>query len=153
MAIRKGWNQLSQSYRNRLSKGGMTEARYNAGESLKKARGHAKTPENKRELEKHPEKFGEYRERQARYRANRKSLVDRVVKKKKLAFQYSIKWSEENSRDFVKRPKIMTKKGGLEVKAPTMAQLRKIDAMSFEDFVDYQYEVKQEDDWRFLWYH
>jgi hypothetical protein len=153
MAIRKGWNQLSQSYRNRLSKGGMTEARYNAGESLKKARGHAKTPENRRELEKHPEKFGEYRERQARYRANRKHIQDRVIEKKRLAFEYTLRWNEENSRDFVRRPKFMTKKIGLDVRAPTMAYLRKIDAMGLEEFIDYQFEVRQEDDWRFLWYH
>jgi hypothetical protein len=153
MATRRGWDLLSEKYRSRLVKGGMTKARYEAGESLKAARGHKATPENKRELEKHPEKFEQYRERQKKYREERKRLVDRVVEKKRLAYQYSVKFSEENSRDFVKNPKVMARKQGVDFKKPTVKQLRMVDAMSLEDLIDYQYEVKMEDDWRFLWYH
>lgn len=153
MAIRRGWEQLSDKYRSRLIKGGMTKARYEAGESLKKARGHSKTPENKRELEKHPEKFKEYNERQKKYRADRKALVERVVAKKKRAFEHTLRWNEENSAGFVRNPPYMTKKIGLEVKRATMAQLRKVDAMTDAEFVEYQYEVRQDDDWRALWYH
>lgn len=153
MAVRRGWDQLSEGYRSRLIKGGMTKARYEAGDSLKAARGHKATPENKREAEKHPEKFEAYRERQKRYREDRKRLVARVVEKKKLAFQYATKWSEDRSGQFVRNPEYMTKKEGLEIKKPTVARLRKIDNMSLEEFIDYQYEVRVEDDWRFLWYH
>lgn len=153
MAIRRGWELLSEKYRSRLVKGGMTKARYEAGESLKAVRGHKATPENKRELEKHPEKFEGYKERQKKYREERKALVDRVIEKKKRAFEYTVMWNEESSKKFVRNPEYMTKKHGLEVKKPTVAKLRKIDKMTLEEFIDYQYMVRRDDDWRFLWYH
>lgn len=153
MAIRRGWETLSDKYRSRLIKGGMTKARYEAGDSLKAARGHKATPENKREFEKHPEKFTEYKRRRTEYQQTRAPLQRRVVEKKKLAFEYTLRWNEENSKNFVYNPEYMTKKLGLEIKKSTMAQLRKIDKMSFDEFIDYQYEVRKDDDWRFLWYH
>lgn len=42
---RKGWSELSASYRGRLVSGGVTRRQYEAGASLKKARGHSLTPE------------------------------------------------------------------------------------------------------------
>jgi hypothetical protein len=48
MAKRSGWNQLSDSYRNRLQKKGITESAYTSGKSLESARGHATTPEHAR---------------------------------------------------------------------------------------------------------
>lgn len=41
MARRKGWDDLSEAYRNRLIKGGVTRTDYEGGVSLGKARGHA----------------------------------------------------------------------------------------------------------------
>jgi hypothetical protein len=38
---RKGWDQLSEAYRNRLVRGGINQQSYEAGASLKGARGHA----------------------------------------------------------------------------------------------------------------
>lgn len=153
MAIRRGWEQLSESYRSRLVKGGVTRSDYEAGVSLKGARGHKATPENARELAKHPEKFKEYNERQKKYRKARKDLVERVVAKKKRAFEHTLRWNEEHSGLFVRNPPYMTKKIGLEVRRATMAQLRKVDAMTDSEFIEYQYEVRQDDDWRALWYH
>lgn len=43
---RKGWDDLSNSYRGRLERAGFTRERYEAGESLARARGHAATPEH-----------------------------------------------------------------------------------------------------------
>ena len=40
---RKGWEALSDSYRDRLTKGGVTRERYESGDSLAKARGHQST--------------------------------------------------------------------------------------------------------------
>jgi hypothetical protein len=146
MAIRRVWETLSAKYRTRLEKGGITKAKYEAGESLKAARGHATTPENAREYHKNPERFKEYRQR-------RKALVDRVVEKKKQAFEWTLRWNEESSKKFVRNPEYMAKKHGIEVRRATMAQLRMIDGMTVEQIVDYQYEVRQDDDWRFMWYH
>lgn len=42
---RKGWTALKQDYRERLERNGITRADYERGESLKKGRGHAHTPE------------------------------------------------------------------------------------------------------------
>jgi hypothetical protein len=146
MAKRRVWETLSESYRARLQKGGITKSKYEAGESLKAARGHATTPENSREYQRNPGRFKEYRER-------RKSIIDRVVAKKKEAFEWTIRWNEENSGDFVRNPIKLKKKYGLDVKRATMARLKAIDAMTVEQLVDAQYEKRQDDDWRFLWYH
>lgn len=43
MARRKGWEQLSEGYRARLSRGGISRSEYEGGASLKSARGH-RTP-------------------------------------------------------------------------------------------------------------
>jgi hypothetical protein len=146
MALRRVWETLSEKYRTRLMKGGITKAKYEAGESLKAARGHATTPENAREYQRNPGRFKEYRER-------RKAIIDRVVAKKKEAFQWTLRWNEENSGNFVRNPPQLKKKYGIEVKRATMAQLRQIDAMTVDEVVQLQYEVRVEDDWRFLWYH
>ena len=46
MARRKGWDQLSSTYRKRLLNKGITEARYSQGKPIASARGHAATPEH-----------------------------------------------------------------------------------------------------------
>lgn len=153
MAVRRGWELLSEKYRSRLIKGGMTKARYEAGESLKSVRGHKATPENKRELEKHPEKFKEYNERRNEQRRERNSLIGRVIVKKRKAFEFALRFDEANSREFVRHPKRMKFKINVDVKPPTMAQLRMVDKMTVDELIDFQYEVKVEDDWRMLWYH
>ena len=48
MAKRKGWVDLSITYRNRLQGKGITEKQYSAGTSLEAARGHVATPEHAR---------------------------------------------------------------------------------------------------------
>lgn len=47
MVNRKGWGELSPSYRRRLISHGITESHYEQGLSLQKARGHGATPERK----------------------------------------------------------------------------------------------------------
>ena len=48
MANRKGWNQLSDTYRNRLQSNGITAKQYASGKTLGAARGHTATPEHAR---------------------------------------------------------------------------------------------------------
>lgn len=43
--IRRGWSSLSAKYRERLARGGISQGKYESGASLRKARGHARTPE------------------------------------------------------------------------------------------------------------
>jgi hypothetical protein len=153
MAIRRGWEALSEKYRSRLVKGGMTQARYEAGESLKAVRGHRATPENLKEAKRHPEKFQAYNERRNEQRRERNSLIGRVIEKKRAAFQHTLRFDEANSREFVRHPKRMVLKININVKPPTLKQLRQVDGMTVEELIDFQYEVKEEDDWRMLWYH
>lgn len=47
MAIRKGWDSLSDNYRRRLLSNGISEAEYSQGKKLYAARGHKATPERK----------------------------------------------------------------------------------------------------------
>ena len=48
MANRKGWEQLSDSYRNRLQNKGITAKQYSSGKSIETARVHSTTPEHSR---------------------------------------------------------------------------------------------------------
>jgi hypothetical protein len=65
MAVRRGpWESLGQNHRNRLSRAGITPESYAAGASLKKARGHAATPEHGiDEALRNPEKYQDYIEK------------------------------------------------------------------------------------------
>lgn len=61
MATRKGWESLSASYRDRLSRNGITKERYERGHKLDVARGHATTPEHGiKQARKNPVKYREY---------------------------------------------------------------------------------------------
>lgn len=154
---RKGWDNLSPAYRRRLEKGGVGRAQYESGAPIRSARGHAKTPESPTEYAKNPGRFKEYREK-------RKDLIQRVVDKKAAAFQAALRWNERNSEQFVRygasnsgmKPPSrlkMVEKRALFVRPPTTKQLQQIDAMTVDELIDFQYQVRLDDDWRFLWYH
>src|SRR5579859_3293910 len=66
MARRRVWSSLSPGYQARLTRAGITQADYEAGISLKAARGHKETPEHPRDAIKHPEKYRAYRKRAAK---------------------------------------------------------------------------------------
>lgn len=57
---RREWEQLSSAYRARLTRAGITSDVYNAGGSLKAARGHATTPERPERAFRHPDLYSEY---------------------------------------------------------------------------------------------
>jgi hypothetical protein len=54
------WNSLTPAYKQRLSRAGITRQTYLSGAPLKQARGHARTPENRAEVRRHPERFSGY---------------------------------------------------------------------------------------------
>jgi hypothetical protein len=68
MAKGRSWDSLSPTYRERLSRAGVTKSQYQSGTNLSKARGHAQTPEHPREAERHPERYPDYVARKARKR-------------------------------------------------------------------------------------
>jgi len=59
---RIGWDALSQTYRDRLTNAGLTRADYESGESIKKGRGHGKTPEHPRQY--NPKDYPQYAKEQ-----------------------------------------------------------------------------------------
>jgi hypothetical protein len=68
---RRGWDTLSQGYRDRLQRSGISREGYERGESLSRARGHKETPEHGlKDAIKNPAKYRQYldarRERQER---------------------------------------------------------------------------------------
>src|SRR5260370_34545619 len=62
MAVkRKGWESLSKTYRDRLSRRGITKSQYEHGRPLSGARGHGATPEHGlKSARKNPKKYGDY---------------------------------------------------------------------------------------------
>lgn len=73
---RKGWSNLSESYRTRLGKAGISQRDYEQGRSIRAARGHAKTPERPRDALKRPYEYPEYIQRKGL--KTEASPVDRV---------------------------------------------------------------------------
>lgn len=58
---RRAWESLSENYRKRLSRNGITKRDYERGRNLSAARGHFATPEHGlRSAQKNPGKYGEY---------------------------------------------------------------------------------------------
>jgi hypothetical protein len=85
---RKGWNSLSPAYRARIEKAGLTQADYEAGTSLTRARGHANTPE--RPSSYNPTKY-------QKYNTERNKLIAKVEQRKQELFGDSARWSKGRS--------------------------------------------------------
>lgn len=81
MAKRRDWEALSESYRRRLERGGITRSAYESGASLSAARGHAKTPEKPERVAKNPGKYADYTKRKAAPKT--RSDSDRLARKTK----------------------------------------------------------------------
>jgi hypothetical protein len=103
MAIRKGWDALSPGYRQRLENAGLSRTEYEAGESIKKARGHERTPER-------PIQKGIFKDFPD-YFNNRSQKIRDIEAKKQRIFGGSLRW------DAIRSHKAMEKK------PPTMRQL------------------------------
>src|SRR5690349_17310855 len=137
MAQRKPWASLSQDYRDRLAHKGITPEMHAAGESIRAARGHARTPEHPQEAEKNPEKFKDYF-------GERRKLVLQVARRKAQLFGESHKFNRKRSQDIVNM-------GWQGNNVPSNAKLRwAIEASEYE-LLD---EIESGDEeYSFLWYH
>ena len=94
---RKGWNDLSDAYRQRLERGGISQAEYNQGTSLAGARGHGQTPER-------PEQASRNQERYQDYQSRREALQREVRAQKQRDFGASDKWRADRSKRHVESP-------------------------------------------------
>lgn len=84
MAKRAGWANLSPETRERYKRNGITKRGYDRGESLKKARGHEKTPERPSSYD--PKQYPQYH-------ANRQKLYQEVARKKQEVWGTRPKWN------------------------------------------------------------
>jgi len=86
---RKGWDALSPEYRKRIEKAGLSKADYEAGGSLKKARGHSNTPERPSQYDK--KQYPQY--------ARERAKVERDIEtKKQLIWGDRPKWNAKKSK-------------------------------------------------------
>lgn len=134
---RAGWDSLSDSYRGRLERSGVTRSDYERGESIAKGRGHSQTPEHPERAELHPDRYREYVRR-------RTALEQQVIAKKEEAFRGSPKWNATRAaRNVHKVPH-----EGF-TKPPSIRLMKKF---LDEDF-DYDQVDWADDEWGFLYYH
>lgn len=127
---RKGWNSLSPAYRARIEKAGLTQADYEAGTSLTRARGHANTPERPSSYD--PQKY-------QKYNAKRSTLTRQVEQRKQELFGDRPRWNKERSDRAIRE------------KPPSLALLRWALEASDEDILDAIRESPET--YRFLGYH
>ena len=113
---RKGWDSLSDGYRARLQKGGISRSAYERGESLAKARGHERTPERPSQPK--------LKERYPNYFNERQKLINDVVAKKQEYFGTSPKWNPKKAR------------ANLSKYPPPMALLRWALDATYEEWID-----------------
>jgi hypothetical protein len=79
---RKGWTTLSDAYRKRLEKNGITKTDYERGVSLQGARGHSRTPERPSQTKNHPT-----------YQLEQTQLITKIVDKQHFFFSTSPKFN------------------------------------------------------------
>jgi hypothetical protein len=135
---RRGWDSLSDSYRSRLQKGGVSKSDYESGADITSGRGHKFTPEHPERAEKHKDKYKDYLER--------KQLRQDVARKAERMFGDTLKWDRQRFTRNLNRSK-------------NYENMRK-----FLDYTPYQVDVIKwgttrhgawfsDREWSFLWYH
>lgn len=149
MARRRVWNSLSSDYRTRLLRKGITQEAYEAGASLKAARGHAETPEHPEEAAKNPQKYKKYVRRLA-------SLQKEVWERKQRLWDTRFKWNDQRAKENVFRREASS--DGIS-QVPRRAELLKFLAASDDEWeanvMAASFAARQglSDDWNALFYH
>lgn len=90
MARKRNWDALTDAYRHRMIRNGITRQDYESGASLTAARGHGLTPENTMDAARHPDKFDRWFGRQAKKLGFTK---DETVDRAKLRLEPKHKWN------------------------------------------------------------
>jgi|SRR5215475_1704030 len=137
MAVRKPWASLSESYRERLARKGITPQMHSAGESIRAARGHARTPEHPSEAITKPREFPEY----ARVRTR---LIAQVRAKKYRLWGQEHKYSDRRAASIIN--------GGFDGhNPPSLARLRWAIEANEDDML--RAMSSGDEEYSFLWYH
>lgn len=127
---RKGWDNLSAAYRERIAKAGMTREDYEAGQSLSKARGHSKTPERPSSFD--PKKFPQYA-------SERQRLANDLVRRKREFFYDRPKWNPLQAKKIIDKL------------APPLKDMRKALSWTKDEWLNAIRESPEQ--WAFLGYH
>lgn len=114
MPRRRVWSQLSEGYQKRLRGAGIFKEDYERGVNLKKARGHSKTPENKRERV--------------------KKLAEELFQKKQRLRGDRLKWNGEGAKRIILQG---AGKGEEKVEPLGESELLFLTGMSDEEFDDF----------------
>jgi hypothetical protein len=112
---KKGWDNLSPGYRERLERKGLSKQDYEEATSLKKYRGHEHTPEKPKGADpvQYPKYFNE-----------RDKLIKELMKKKEEVWGDSPKWNKRKAKEALTKKEI------------PMALLRKAMKMTGDDWLD-----------------
>jgi hypothetical protein len=137
MAERKPWDSLSASYRERLSRKGITPESHARGESIRAARGHENTPEHPREVLTKPEKFRDYV-------SDRQNLIQQVARRKRRLFGLDHKFNPRRSNKVISA-------GWDGGHAPSNSQLRWAIGADEDELMEAM--TSGDEDYSFLWYH
>lgn len=142
----RNWQNLSPAYRKRLSNAGITQAQYESGVSLSKARGHSETPEHPSDIQKHP---GKYR----KYENSRNALTRKVIERKKHVFGGEERFHEMHSRDYVKSG--VPQLAGFEQRPPSISELKRFLTLSDNQMYEMASRAARGIDMQnsALWYH
>lgn len=167
MAKRREWESLTEGYRSRLTRGGITREAYEGGAPLSKARGHAETPEhpkdawkpaNRERYQKYRSKAGELVEKAKERKVRRAVDVREAFLQKKMSlYGDRLRWHPQRAVEHVMR-KVDSPDGLL--RAPSVAWMRRMlnepdeiwdrELMSAADLVNANVPV---DDATALFYH
>lgn len=148
MARKRDWSSLSKSYQSRLLRAGVTKQAYENGASLKKARGHAHTPEHPEEAI-NPKNKTKYRV----YIDKLKKLQEEVIQRKEQVWGNRHKYDTKRAKANVMRgvPPDFSKPG-----IRTLQKMLSVDDEKWEQYVlqaAHGTERAIEDDWGALLYH
>jgi hypothetical protein len=137
MATRKPWASLSEGYRERLARKGITEASHSSGASLKKARGHENTPEHPSEAITKPREYPDYMRERSR-------LMSQVRARKYRLWGESHKFNDRRANRVIN--------GGFDGKhSPSNAMLKWAIAATEDELLEAM--TSGDEDYSFLWYH
>jgi hypothetical protein len=151
---RRLWDALSETYRKRLLRGGVSRGQYESGIGLSKARGHGKTPEHPREALRKPDKYPEYVAKKGRAKPGptERDLIRTVTDKKDRFFGDRFKYDLERQIQYVRHGSVQD-----DVPKPSRDVLRQASVMSAEQMEELASlangEASVYKEWRFLWYH
>lgn len=135
---RKGWNQLSNTYRGRLERAGVSRSVYESGGSLQSARGHGTTPEKPlTSFENVPERFRGYAELRRDILEYKRDLLNQSGRRE------DSRWQERTLKELAGKSRATLEK------ARDILDARINQNMSWDE-LRAMYPELEDDDWEWL---